>query len=110
MEDDHRGCSPFALERHNQCEYREIDGIDHINCKDTCETDHCNSDRVVKTLQCHSCSAGRDSEGNPVGIGDFDCFDNAINTPVIDCPLDYDTCSTELLVDWFARGQQQARV
>ena len=77
IEDDHRGCSPFALERHNECESADLSGIEHINCKDTCETDNCNKDRVVKTLQCHSCSAVMDSEGNSVGIGDERCFFDA---------------------------------
>ena len=74
MEDDHRGCSPFALERHNLCETQTLTGIDHVNCKDTCQSNNCNVERVVKTLQCHSCSATIDSEGNLVGLGDPNCF------------------------------------
>lgn len=74
IEDDHRGCSPFVMEKHNQCESGEFAEVQYVNCRDTCESNNCNVDRVVKTLQCHSCSAIHDSEGNVVGLGDDRCF------------------------------------
>jgi protein-arginine kinase activator protein McsA len=77
MEDDYRGCTPFVLERQNQCETRLISGLNHVNCKSTCEEDSCNTERVVKTLQCHSCSASFDSFANLNGVGDGNCLENA---------------------------------
>lgn len=77
MEDDHRGCSPFQLAKDNDCETGEIAGIGYINCRDTCNTDQCNTENHVKTFQCHVCSAMQDSEGNAIGLGDSRCFNNA---------------------------------
>ena len=88
----------------------ELTGVSHVNCKDTCESNNCNVGRTTKTLQCHSCSASRDSSGYPVGLGDQNCFDHPENTPLIDCPIEYDFCETEMLVDWFMKGDQQVRI
>jgi len=77
LEDDHRGCSPFIIERENECIAANISTIGYINCRDTCHSDHCNTGKHIKTHQCHSCYAMQDSQGNLIGIGDDRCFGSA---------------------------------
>ena len=48
----------------------------------------------------------RDSLEHPVGLGDDRCFDSAEETSLINCQFGAEFCSTEMLVDWYARGQQ----
>ena len=47
MEDDFRGCSPFPLGRSSGCVTENILNIEHNNCKNTCETDGCNTPKSV---------------------------------------------------------------
>ena len=71
MEDDHRGCSPFVLENFNQlCQNNDFGGVAAYNCKDTCDSNNCNTNKYALKKQCYSCSGTRDSDGNPVGVGD----------------------------------------
>ena len=47
MEDDFRGCSPFPLGRSSECVTENILNIEHNNCKNTCETDACNTPKSL---------------------------------------------------------------
>ena len=47
------------------------------DCKSSCDGDNCNTNNLNKRMQCHSCTATRDSLNGTVGIGDDNCFDNA---------------------------------
>lgn len=110
MEDDYRGCSPFEVARNSSCDTGLFFGVEYTNCKQTCLSNNCNVDRTVKGLQCHVCSASVDSEGNQVGLGDTRCFSYSEQSPLTDCPADSKFCSTELLVDWYAKGNQVATI
>ena len=60
--DDFRGCSPFVEDRQEFCEPTTIGDIESVNCRDTCDQDNCNIEKIQKHQQCYSCSATRDSE------------------------------------------------
>ena len=56
-------------------------GIQYSLKKETCRGDNCNNDYESPPIpdpqfMCHSCSAMVDSQGNSIGLGDMNCFDN----------------------------------
>merc|ERR1711935_385436 len=108
FEDDFRGCSPFALEE--KCGTASIAGLSHLNCKGTCDENLCNTNKIVRHMQCHQCQATVDQEGKIIGSGDNRCFEPEQSTMtdlfLDDCPGGTTHCVSELNVDWFARGQQ----
>jgi len=104
--DDFRGCSPFEETRAQYCAETQFEGIDHLNCRDTCDTNNCNTEKIQKHSQCYSCQAIRDSQGNAIGVGNDDCFDNLHSGLLMDCNADEDFCIDEILVDWLVKGEQ----
>jgi len=81
--DDFRGCSPFKAQleifwlknwfltkkllfqedRDTYCETTNVQGLDHLNCRETCDSDNCNTAKIQKSRQwrrfyrtCHFCT------------------------------------------------------
>ena len=104
FEDDFRGCSPFTVEE--KCSTANIIGLDHLNCKGTCEENLCNTNKIIRHLQCHQCQATMDQEGKILGSGDSRCFNPSSDIFLEDCPGGTTHCVDDLMVDWFAKGQQ----
>ena len=51
FEDDYRGCAPFAAAgsaNRPYCVESTISGFDHKNCKEVCQDDLCNTNRINK--------------------------------------------------------------
>jgi len=107
-QDDFRGCSPFALEGEYTCQTAYSHNLAHRNCKNTCSDSNCNNGPLSRGHSCYSCSATRNSMGEPVGTGDDRCFDSVYENDdlVMDCPEGSDYCNDELLVDWTPKGDQ----
>lgn len=106
FEDDFRGCSPFTMNRNDECVSNSIQGLDHLNCKGTCNENGCNTDEILRHLQCNQCQTTVDAEGNLVGSGDRRCFDNPGTEFMADCPAGTTHCTDHMMVDWFSRGFQ----
>ena len=108
FEDDFRGCSPFVVNRPEgkDCSTQNIDGLDHINCKETCEENNCNDGVLQKRKQCYTCTASFNSEGQVIGVGNGDCMYNPRQSMLEDCPNESDVCMDELLGDWLMKGEQ----
>ena len=107
--DDFRGCSPFVEDRDQYCESASVSGVDSINCRETCDTTDCNTDKIQKHRQCYNCVATRDSDGNPVGLGDDRCFEGLHDGLLMDCEGD-DYCMDEMWVDWQLKGGQEVEI
>ena len=112
VEDDYRGCSPFirAEDDSTVCVTSAINGLDHLNCKSTCTTVNCNSEKTQRGHQCYSCSATMDFLDRQVGVGDIDCFFDPSASTLVNCGLGVETCKTEMLVDWFGKGDQHTSI
>lgn len=106
FEDDFRGCSPFEITRANACETTNIQDLDHINCKETCAEDNCNSGIHKKRKQCYTCQSSVNSAGAIIGVGNRDCWDNVTPSMLQDCPNETDECLDEMLADWVMKGEQ----
>ena len=114
IEDDYRGCSPFVKqtdpEAEPECGVVELNGLTHTNCKKTCLTDNCNTDRLTNRQTCYACTATRDSQGYPIGVGDDHCFDNPAAETITDCSNGDEYCKDEMIIDWLPRGDQITRI
>ena len=114
IEDDYRGCSPFIKqtdpEAEPECGVVELNGLTHTNCKKTCLTDNCNTDRLTNRQTCYACTATRDSQGRPIGVGDDHCFDNPAAETLTDCSNGDEYCKDEMIIDWLPRGDQITRI
>ena len=106
FEDDFRGCSPFEMTREEKCETAKIQDLDHINCKETCDENNCNSGVHQKRKQCYVCQASLNSAGEVIGVGNKDCFDNVKPAMLQTCPNEDDVCMDEMLADWVMKGDQ----
>ena len=84
----------------------QINGLDHTNCKETCDTNNCNTAPINKRKQCYTCSGVIDSAGNVVGTGNADCWNYVSDWMLQDCPNDSDWCEDEIIADWLLKGQQ----
>ncbi|CBY30505.1 unnamed protein product [Oikopleura dioica] len=111
IEEDFRGCSPFPLnDNRDECVTASVSGLDHTNCKHTCTSNNCNTKQLSTKHNCVVCSATIDAQGNLIGNSNPNCFDNADKLSLTECETDFNTCETEILVDWFARGDQQTTI
>ena len=113
-EDDYRGCTPFdfggetteGFEEEN-CYSTIIDGLEHLNCKATCNGDNgCNDIKHSVKNQCFACRATRDGTGASIGASDDRCFDAVDASMLIDCESDknQNECYSEMSIDWLANG------
>ena len=69
IEEDFRHCSPFTRFPQTECNENSIQGLEHLNCKNTCTSEACNTKRIERGLQCYQCQATRGFEGRGVGLG-----------------------------------------
>ena len=69
IEEDFRHCSPFTRFPQTECNENSIQGLDHLNCKNTCTQEACNTERIERGTQCYQCQATRGFEGRGVGLG-----------------------------------------
>ena len=88
----------------------ELSGLTHTNCKKTCQKDDCNTERLQNRQSCYACTATRDSQGRPIGVGDDHCFDNPAADTLMDCEIDQQHCKDEMIIDWLPRGDQITRI
>ena len=107
-EDDYRGCTPFDVADdvplEDNCYSTIIDGLEHLNCKTTCQGDGCNDMGHSVKKQCFSCRATRDGTGAAIGASDDRCFDAVEADMLHDCPGDDHECYSEMSIDWLANG------
>jgi len=84
-----------------------------LNCKNTCRSgDNCNTERIERGNQCYACTATIDAFGNPIGIGDSDCWDTdkLHKNMLTDCRPEQTYCATEMVADWQPMGDQVYRI
>ena len=72
--DDFRACSPFQAQEY-ACNTIYLDDITHQNCKNSCDSDNCNTNPFARGQTCYTCTATRNSLGESVGTSDDRCFD-----------------------------------
>lgn len=110
--EDFRHCSPFSAFPEVDCAFQKINGLDHTNCKHTCEKDNCNTIDIQRGNRCYACTATVDAQGRPVGVGDSNCLDEdkLHQSMLIDCKSDEEYCSTEMTGDWQPKGDQVFRI
>ena len=99
-------CSPFVEERDVYCETTSLSGLDHLNCRETCDTSDCNTEKIQKRNQCYTCQGTRDSQDKSIGIGDDRCWENLSSLQLQDCDFDQDYCMDEIIIDWLPKGEQ----
>ena len=54
-----------------------MNGIEHVNCKNTCRTNMCNVDAHQTKKQCYTCSGSMDLSGASAGPSDDKCWNDA---------------------------------
>lgn len=109
--EDYRHCSPFDSFPETDCVFQKINGLDHVNCKNTCRDDNnCNKIRIERGNQCYACTGTVDALGNPVGLGDPNCFENLHSGMLIDCRPEESYCVSEMTADWEPKGDQVYRI
>jgi len=109
-----KGCTPFLFEDDStgdpiydpQC---IIEGTQEV-CKQTCDGDHCNVGLVGEQLQCYTCTVTVDSALNPIGWGDVECVESALDRQLETCGPDQNVCVAEMEIDWRPSGLQTVTV
>ena len=84
-EQDFKGCSAFNLET-NTCSKVEIGSSTQDTCKETCDTNSCNSVTPKRGISCHTCQVTFNSLNQTIGFGDPDCFENPSEDSIQNCP------------------------
>ena len=69
----------------------------------------CNNDapNEQNALKCHQCTIQKDHLGNTIGLADESCWNNPSPNLLSSC-AEGNVCITELLVDWYPKGEQVA--
>ena len=69
----------------------------------------CHNTRDTKTApnkKCYTCSVTVDTNGIPIGWGDVECIDGALERHLEECGPDQDICVGEMEIDWRPSGLQ----
>lgn len=120
-EDVYRGCSAFDVSDPPACaNFDVVDEDEGVTtqygvCKDACVGKNCNSDEPTMPdllgdyPSCQVCSESQHQTGEISGLGDAGCFvgDEQYLTK---CTRTTDKCATEMLIDWFAKGDMHYTV
>ena len=56
--------------------------------------------------KCYTCSVTVDTNGIPIGWGDVECIDGALERHLEECGPDQDVCVGEMEIDWRPSGLQ----
>jgi len=108
----YKGCSAWA-DRAVPLSYTYVlEGQEYMVTKVSCIDKDCNERyyQPEKVYSCHTCSATYDSATNELIYGDPACMHNPDEAPVRACSQDAVGCTTELLTDWFTKGDQTATI
>ena len=110
-EEVYKGCSTFYLGETTEYHNDTLEnGIEYSLAKQTCRGEDCNvghdlPDEPSDKFMCHQCTIQKDHLGNTIGIADESCWKNPNSDLLGACP-DNSVCITEMLVDWYPRGEQ----
>ena len=127
VEEIYKGCSTFEVNTPEEglcTSIKDIvnDGtpVDFETCKQFCTGEEdCNKDHIninippptPKNHSCYTCQYTMDHMGYQIGLGDPLCFSNNPSSDTNqECPNENDVCLTDMLVDWFAKGDQNIHV
>ena len=108
----HRGCSPFEFGDSNlKCnQWTDENGQKLVNtCKQQCTENYCNSQGELRDpVKCFNCREGFNHAGvkNEQDYFDDNCYNLNGNEHLIECPLYFDHCESNLVTDWFISGEQ----
>ena len=109
-----KGCSSFLFEDDisGKPDYsaRCITEAGMESCKQTCDGDSCNVGIVGEQHQCYTCSVTVDSALHPLGWGDAECVEGALDRHLESCGPGQDVCVTEMEIDWRPSGLQTVTV
>ena len=110
--EDYKGCSTFRLEENEQyCETFEINSVPHSTCKQTCDSNNCNTHSPPKTLSCYVCDETVDSNNQTIGYGNPSCLSNNPNPQYIQqCRGEEVHCIVNIETDWVLFGRQTTRI
>jgi len=110
VEEDYKGCSSFRLENDEPvCLDWKFDELSFQSCKNTCNSNGCNSKTPERTNSCFKCDVLINHLGNVVGTGDQNCFYSPTEDMMVDCGVQ-STCRTELGVELSFSGEQIAKI
>lgn len=113
-----KGCSPFLFTEANneiastasRCDHVVSDGASYESCKKTCDTENCNIGAVLYSPSCYTCSVTVDHTGAPMGWGDTECIEGALERHIEQCGPNQDVCVAEMELDWRPSGIQTTTV
>ena len=110
-EEVYKGCSSFFIGDSTEYFNNTLeDGVEYALSKETCRGANCNvghdqPDTPNAGLLCYQCTIQKDHLGNTIGTADESCWKDPSRFLLSPCS---DFCITELMVDWYPKGEQTA--
>ena len=110
-EEVYKGCSTFYIGETTEYFNDTLEnGIEYNLAKQTCRGENCNAQHdspsePEQQNRCFQCTIQKDHLGNTLGSAPESCWHSPVISLLYPCP-DEQVCITEMLVDWFPKGEQ----